>query len=90
MERFSKVQLERRKKGLIAHKLGTDLKELSLSSDFAGDLGADSLDVVETIMLMESELGISISDAEGEEVHTVNDLYEICFQKLTEQQRIIG
>lgn len=77
-------------KGLIAHKLGTDLKEVSLSSDFAGDLGADSLDVVETIMLMESELGISISDAEGEEVHTVNDLYEICFQKLTEQQRIIG
>lgn len=90
MERFSKVQLERRMKELISKKFFVSFDEVNLSSDFTDDLEADSLDVVETIMLMENELGISISDAEGEEVHTANDLYEICFQKLVEQGRIIN
>ena len=77
-------------KAIIEEKLNVEGIEITMDSNFKDDLEADSLDVVETIMLMENELGISISDAEGEEVHTANDLYEICFQKLVEQGRIIN
>ena len=90
MERFSRTLLEQRTKELISEKLAVPFDEVDLSSDFTDDLGADSLDVVETVMLMENELGILISDAESEKVHTVNELYEICFQKLVEQGRIIN
>ena len=90
MERFSRTQLEQRTKEFLSKKLSVPFDEVDLSSDFTDDLGADSLDVVETVMLMENELGILISDAESEKVHTVNDLYEICFQKLYEQGRIIN
>ncbi len=88
MEHFSKAQLEQRIKELLSNKLSVPFDEVDLSSDFAEDLCADSLDVVESVMLMETELRILISDAESEKVHTVNDLYEICFQKLAERGRI--
>lgn len=88
MERFSRTQLEQRTKELLSNKLSVPFDEVDLSSDFAEDLCADSLDVVESVMLMEVELGILISDAESEKVYTVKDLFEICFQKLYEQGRI--
>lgn len=89
MEQISKAQLEQTVKELIAHKLWLELDEVSLSSRFAEDLGADSLEEVETVMRMEHEFDIYISDAESEKVHTVEDLYEICLQKLIERDLII-
>ena len=89
MEQISKAQLEQTVKELIAHKLGLEFDEVSLSSRFSEDLSADSLDAVECVMLMEHEFDIYISDAESEKVHTVEDLYEICLQKLIERDLII-
>ena len=90
MEQISNAQLEQSVKELIANKLGVELGEVSLSSRFIEDLGADSLDSLECVMLMECKFCICISDAESEKVHTVGDLYEICRQKLIEQQSLIG
>ena len=90
MEQISKARLEQSVKELIANKLGVELDEVSLSSRFAEDLSADSLDAVECVMLMEHEFDIYISDAESEKVHTVGDLYEICLQKLIERDLIIN
>lgn len=89
MEQISKAQLEQIVKELIAYKLGLEFDEVSLSSRFSEDLSADSLDAEECVMLMEHEFDIYISDAESEKVDTVEDLYEICLQKLTERDLII-
>jgi len=40
------------------------------------DLNADSLDMVELVMAMEQEFGISIPDEEAERIKTVGDAIE--------------
>lgn len=88
MEQISKAQLEQRVKELLSDELSVSFDRIDLFSDFANDLGADSLDVLEIVVRMEEELVISISNVERRKMRIVNDLYKICFQKLDKQGRI--
>lgn len=49
---------------------------------FAEDLDADSLDLVELIMALEEQFGISVDESELEGVTTVNQAYELVTSKL--------
>lgn len=60
-------------KGIIKEQLGTDEKDITLDAAFIEDLGADSLDVVELIMAMESEFDLEIPDDDVETISTVED-----------------
>lgn len=60
-------------KGIIKEQLGTDEKDITLDAAFVEDLGADSLDVVELIMAMESEFDLEIPDDDVETISTVED-----------------
>ena len=46
---------------------------VTMHSNFIDDLNADSLDIVELVMAMEQEFGISIPDEEAERIKTVGD-----------------
>ena len=48
----------------------------SIESSFVDDLGADSLDVVELIMGLETAFDIEIPDEEAEKISTVGDAVE--------------
>ncbi len=61
-------------KKIITEQLGIDEKEVKLESAFIEDLGADSLDIVELIMAMESEFDMEIEDDEVEDISTVEDV----------------
>lgn len=61
-------------KQIITEQLGIDEKEVTLESAFIEDLGADSLDIVELIMAMESEFDMEIEDDEVEDISTVEDV----------------
>lgn len=63
-------------KKIIAEQLGIDEKDIKLESAFIEDLGADSLDIVELIMAMESEFDMEIEDDEVEDISTVEDVVE--------------
>ena len=63
-------------KKIITEQLGIDEKEIKLESAFIEDLGADSLDIVELIMAMESEFDMEIEDDEVEDISTVEDVVE--------------
>jgi acyl carrier protein len=47
-----------------------------------GELAATSLDMVETIMSLEDEFKIEISDNEAEKLHTVGDVLALVRRKL--------
>lgn len=53
--------------------ISSDL-ELTMDTSFVEDLEADSLDVVELIMAIETEFGITIEDEDVENIKTVGDV----------------
>ena len=67
---------------LICEHLGVDESEISAATNFADDLGADSLDVAEIAIAVEDRLGITIDDAELERIRTVGQAVEMLDAKL--------
>jgi acyl carrier protein len=60
-------------KGVIVDQLNVDEADVVEDASFIDDLGADSLDIVELVMALEEEFGISIPDEEAENIKTVGD-----------------
>ncbi|MCA2959821.1 MAG: acyl carrier protein [Silvanigrellales bacterium] len=67
---------------IVAEKLNVEEKNVSAASRFQEDLGADSLDIVELLMEIEEEFGVSISDEESEKLKTVGDAVKFIGSKL--------
>ena len=65
-----------RVKNVIVDQLSVDADEVTLEASFVDDLGADSLDVVELIMGLETEFDIEIPDEDAENMSTVGDAVE--------------
>ena len=59
---------------LVSRQLGIDESDIALESNFMNDLGADSLDTVELIMIFEEEFGVEIPEEDAEELVTVGDV----------------
>ena len=62
-----------RVKNVIVDQLSVDADEVTLEASFVDDLGAESLDVVELIMGLETEFDIEIPDEDAEKISTVGD-----------------
>lgn len=58
---------------IVAEHMGVYPDQVTLEAGFLDDLGGDSLDVVELVMLFEDEFGVTISDADVEHISTVRD-----------------
>ena len=58
---------------IIADQLGVSPEKVVPSASFVDDLGADSLDLVELMLVMEDELGREIPDDEAKRLQTVQD-----------------
>ena len=61
-------------KEILADQLDADADTMTMESDIANDLGADSLDVVELLMAIEDEFDVEIPDEEIENIKTIGDL----------------
>ncbi|HEY3318275.1 MAG TPA: acyl carrier protein [Coriobacteriia bacterium] len=58
---------------VIVDQLNVDETEVTEEASFIDDLGADSLDIVELVMALEEQFGVSIPDEEAENIKTVGD-----------------
>ncbi len=65
-----------RLKAVVAKELRVDPETITLDSAFVDDLGADSLDMVELVMALEDEFGISITDEDAQQIRTIRDAVE--------------
>lgn len=63
-------------KEIIAEVLNVDVNEITMETTFIDDLGADSLDVYQIIMGIESEFDIEIDNDDAESIVTVGDAVE--------------
>lgn len=64
-------------KEIISKQLNKSIEELSDDKEIVKDLGADSLDVVEMVMNIEEECGVSIPDDVLANIKTVGDIINL-------------
>lgn len=62
---------------LIASQLNIDSNKISMESHIIKDLGADSLDIVELLMEVESKFGITIEDTDLQGFNSVGDVVRL-------------
>jgi acyl carrier protein len=72
-ERFTKCAVE---------VLSVDAGQVAREASFADDLDADSLDLVELIMALEEEFGVTVEEEELEGITTVGGAYDLIACKL--------
>jgi len=63
-------------KKLLADQLDVEEDDMTMDTNIAKDLGADSLDVVELLMSIEDEFEVEIPDEEIENIRTIGELTE--------------
>lgn len=68
-------------KKIIAEQLNKEIAEIGDDMDIVKDLGADSLDIVEMVMNIEEEFGITIDDDKAINVKTVKDIVSLLENK---------
>ena len=72
-ERFTKCAVE---------VLSVDAGQVTKEASFADDLDADSLDLVELIMALEEEFGVTVEEEELEGITTIGGAYDLIACKL--------
>ncbi len=72
-ERFRKCAVE---------VLSVDAGQVTREASFADDLDADSLDLVELIMALEEEFGVTVEEEELEGITTIGGAYDLIACKL--------
>lgn len=65
--------VEERVIDIVSENLGVNKEQVSRTTSFIEDLGADSLDIVELIMELEEEFEITIPDDQAEKIKTVGE-----------------
>ncbi len=79
---LSTEEITQKVKKIIAEQLDKSEDDINEEASFLNDLGADSLDVVEMIMLLEEEFDTDISDEEAENIKTVQEVIDYIADKL--------
>lgn len=72
-ERFTKCAVE---------VLSVDAAKVTKEASFADDMDADSLDLVELIMSLEEEFGVTVEEEELEGITTIGGAYDLIVSKL--------
>ena len=75
-------EVETKVREIISEQLGVSADEVTPEASFIEDLGADSLDIVELVMALEEQFGITVDESELEGVSTVGQAFELVSSKL--------
>ncbi|MGI8504405.1 MAG: acyl carrier protein [Hassallia sp.] len=70
---MSEAEIFEKVKKIVTDQLSVEAGTVTPQSNFANDLGADSLDTVELVMALEEEFDIEIPDAAAEQLLTVQE-----------------
>ncbi|HPY63423.1 MAG TPA: acyl carrier protein [Bacillota bacterium] len=79
---MTQQEILKRVRTILADQLSIDEESVSMSSNIIEDLNADSLDIVELVMTMETEFNLAIPDEEAERIRTVGDAVDFIIANL--------
>jgi acyl carrier protein len=72
-DRIVASTVEERVIEIVCENLGVNKEQITRSTSFTEDVGADSLDIVELVMELEEEFEITIPDDQAEKIKTVGE-----------------
>jgi acyl carrier protein len=67
---------------VVVSRLHVEPIKVTEAANFIDDFAATSLDIVETIMSLEDEFGVEISDRDAEKLQTVSDVVALIKTKV--------
>ena len=73
---MAKEEIFEKLKELVVDQLGVEEDEVTMEASMQGDLGADSLDLVDLVMSVEEEFGVKVADEDLENIKTVGDIVD--------------
>jgi acyl carrier protein len=79
---MDRAEIESRLTNLLVTELGLDESKITTDAKFETDLEVDSLGVVELLMAIEDEFGVTIPDEEAESIGTVGQAVDVVAAKL--------
>ena len=62
--------------------LAVEQADITMDANFADDLDADSLDLVELVMALEEEFEVAVDEEELEGIETIGKAFELIVNKL--------
>lgn len=81
VEWMTKEEVEDQVKKIIVEKFQIAEDKVTTGAKLDADLGADSLDLVDLMMVLEDKFSMDISDEEASEINTVGDIVEYISKK---------
>ncbi len=79
---ISKSDIEKRVKAIVIDKLGVHESKVTNEAFFIDDLGADSLDVMDFVMIIEEKLELEIPDEDAVKLISVGETIKYLQQRL--------
>ncbi len=65
---------------IVSEQMGVNKAEITRETSFVNDLNADSLDIVELVMVFEDNFNMNIPDEEAEKIKTVGQVVDFIVQ----------
>jgi len=84
-ERSTGGTIEERVVNIVCENLGVNKEQVTRSTSFAEDIGADSLDIVELVMELEEDFEITIPDEQAEKIKTVGEAIDYIERELAKK-----
>ncbi len=79
---MERSEVEAKMVDLLVEELGLERDKITMESTFEEDLEVDSLGVVELLMALEDNFGVTIPDEEAEEIVSVSQAVDVVVAKL--------
>jgi acyl carrier protein len=79
---MEQAEIQQRVSKILAENLSVPEEQVTPEARFQEDLDADSLDLVEAVLALEEEFGVSIPEEEMEGVRTVGQAASLVASKL--------
>lgn len=77
-----KVQIENKVREIVCQQLDVEANHVKMETSIVDDLGADSLAVVELVLVLEEVFGIDVPDKDTDKLRTFKDVVEYVSKKV--------
>ena len=78
---MTKEEVENQVREIIVEKFQVAPEKVKADAKLDADLGADSLDLVDLMMMLEDKFKLTISDEEADKIKTVSDVVNYIYEK---------